>query len=840
MLSPGDPVGGTVSLASTTGDTGGSGIATVSYELAPNGGSFNSQPASWDTDASLRRPLRPARHRDRRRGQRKTSPVVTTRVDNTPPALNFTSPATGSVVSGIVSLVGSATDASPASPPITFAYKLHSDPPSAYAATGSSWNTVSLPAGDGLYDLRARATDDAANTTNVENTSIRVDNAPPTVAITAPAAAINGSLPSPTTFAANASDPSGSGVSQVEFFECTDQSNDCSSGVWSPLGTVPTPGPYSVSWAIPAADGNHALAAVATDNAGHTATAIRNVDVDRTAPNTSIAHEARGSVQRDSVVHIHLDRARLDVRVQHRRRRIRPVHEPAHRPGPHGQLAHLPGARDRHFAGNTDATPDSWTWHRDTNAPNAALNNPGNNVRQVVTLTSAENDPPANGYQSGIASVAFEYSANGTTWASIGTNTSAPFDNVLWNTALVADGVYQLRIIVSDAAGNSTTDVLGSTIRIDNTPPTTSQNDPGQYLRATKTLTGSASDAGSGIDHVDFERAPTGGGSWTTIATDSTPGDGFQASFDTTSVSDGHYDLRTVAYDVAGNQAAATPVTDRLVDNTPPDATISSPGAYLRGAVNLTSSTSDPGGSNGSGVVTVAYEYSTNGGSTWQSTGSNFNSSAVPDGNVDLRVVATDAAGNVTASAPVTSLSRQHEAEHHRQRTERLAVHPGHRHAEPERRRLRCQRHRVQRRRQPELHRRHERRHPGSGRRLERRVAHDRVLLGRQRRQHRDDQEHDRADRRDAADLRVLLRCRLPARNGRPQRRPRHNRLGDQVRHLRVHGCRWLDVDGDRDRHDRPRPVHRELGYDARARRTLRPAHPDHRQRGQRHDHRPA
>ena len=212
-----------------------------------------------------------------------------------------------------------------------------------------------------------------------------------------------------------------------------------------------------------------------------------------------------------------------------------------------------------------------------------------------------------------------------------------------------------MRIIVSDAAGNSTTDVLGSTIRIDNTPPTTSQNDPGQYLRATKTLTGSASDAGSGIDHVDFERAPTGGGSWTTIATDSTPGDGFQASFDTTSVSDGHYDLRTVAYDVAGNQAAATPVTDRLVDNTPPDATISSPGAYLRGAVNLTSSTSDPGGSNASGVVTVAYEYSTNGGSTWQSTGSNFNSSAVPDGNVDLRVVATDAAGNVTASAPVTS-----------------------------------------------------------------------------------------------------------------------------------------------------------------------------------------
>jgi hypothetical protein len=205
------------------------------------------------------------------------------------------------------------------------------------------------------------------------------------------------------------------------------------------------------------------------------------------------------------------------------------------------------------------------------------MNSPGNNVRQVVTLTSAENDPPANGYQSGIASVAFEYSANGTTWASVGTNTSPPFDNVLWNTALVADGLYQLRIIVFDAAGNSTIDVLGSTIRIDNTPPTTSQNDPGQYLRATKTLTGSASDAGSGIDHVDFERAPTGGGSWTTIATDSTPGDGFQASFDTTSVSDGHYDFRTVAYDVAGNATNGTPVANRLIDNTAPIVQIIAP-----------------------------------------------------------------------------------------------------------------------------------------------------------------------------------------------------------------------------------------------------------------------
>src|SRR5206468_2842493 len=175
---------------------------------------------------------------------------------------------------------------------------------------------------------------------------------------------------------------------------------------------------------------------------------------------------------------------------------------------------------------------------------------------------------------------------------------------------------YQLRIVVHDVAGNIAPSAPVTNVRVDNTPPTTSQDDPGPYLRATQTLTGSAADSGSGVDHVDFQRAPAGSGSWTTIATDSTPGDGFQASFDTTAVSDGHYDFRTVAYDVAGNQAAATPVTGRLVDNTAPNASMNNPGPYLRGAVTLTSATDDPGGANASGVVSVAYEYSTNGGGT--------------------------------------------------------------------------------------------------------------------------------------------------------------------------------------------------------------------------------
>src|SRR5207248_1679027 len=232
------------------------------------------------------------------------------------------------------------------------------------------------------------------------------------------------------------------------------------------------------------------------------------------------------------------------------------------------------------------------------------------NIRQTVTLSSGESDPLSNGYASGLASVSYEYSADGTTWAPIGTLGSAPFDSILWNTTGVADGIYQLRIVVSDGAGNSAPSAPVTNVRVDNTPPTTSQDDPGLYLRATKTLTGSAADSGSGVDHVDFQRAPTGSGSWTTIATDSTPGDGLQASFDTTGVADGHVDLHVVATDTAGNTTTSATVT-KLVDNTKPSTTDDAPSGWQASPVTVQVSAND----GGSGVNVT--EYSVDGNSTY-------------------------------------------------------------------------------------------------------------------------------------------------------------------------------------------------------------------------------
>ena len=59
-------------------------------------------------------------------------------------------------------------------------------------------------------------------------------------------------------------------------------------------------------------------------------------------------------------------------------------------------------------------------------------------------------------------------------------------------------------------------------------------NDPGAYLSGTVSLTANASDAGSGVDTVAFQRSPAGAGAWTAVG----------ASWNTTAVADGLYDLR--------------------------------------------------------------------------------------------------------------------------------------------------------------------------------------------------------------------------------------------------------------------------------------------------------
>ena len=252
-----------------------------------------------------------------------------------------------------------------------------------------------------------------------------------------------------------------------------------------------------------------------------------------------------------------------------------------------------------------------------------------------MTLTSTASDAG-----SGVASRAYEYSPAGAgSWSS----TPAAFD-----TTAVSDGLYDLRVIVTDVAGNQTTSAAVANRRVDNTNPNASMDDPGANLRGTVTLSSTASDSGSGIASRAYEYSPAGAGSWS-----SSP-----AAFDTTGVSDGLYDLRVIVTDVAGNSTTSALVANRRVDNTAPSASLTSPAdaSFVSATVAVSANSTDPGGS---GTDSVLFERRPVGGGSWTTIDTDSSSpysvswdtGSLADGDYELRAHATDQAGNSQLSA---------------------------------------------------------------------------------------------------------------------------------------------------------------------------------------------
>jgi hypothetical protein len=239
-------------------------------------------------------------------------------------------------------------------------------------------------------------------------------------------------------------------------------------------------------------------------------------------------------------------------------------------------------------------------------------------------------------------------------------DTTSPY-SCSYDTSGVADGQYDFRSVATDNAGNTANSTVYSGAIVDNTAPTVTMTDPGQYLRGTITLDATAGDgAGSGVASVKIQRSPAGAGTWTDICTDnSSP---FQcASVDTaTWGGDGLYDLRAVATDNVAKTTNSTVVTNRRVDNTAPTAGMTDPGAYLAGTTVALSATGTDGGS---GVANVKIQRSPAGAGTWTDVctdssspyGCTFDSTAVSDGLYDFRAITTDNAGNTTTSSTITN-----------------------------------------------------------------------------------------------------------------------------------------------------------------------------------------
>jgi chitinase len=202
----------------------------------------------------------------------------------------------------------------------------------------------------------------------------------------------------------------------------------------------------------------------------------------------------------------------------------------------------------------------------DNTAPTAGITDPGTPLHQTVTVSATGTDGG-----SGVANVKVQRSPAGAgTWTDICTDTTSPY-SCSWDTTGVSDGLYDLRAVTTDNAGNSTNSSTVTNRRVDNTAPTSSLTDPGSPLRQTVTLNATSTDGGSGVANVQIQRAPTGTSTWTTICTDATSP--YSCSWNTTGVADGGYDLRAVATDNAGNVTNSSTVSNRVVDNTAPTAT---------------------------------------------------------------------------------------------------------------------------------------------------------------------------------------------------------------------------------------------------------------------------
>jgi hypothetical protein len=466
------------------------------------------------------------------------------------------------------------------------------------------------------------------------------------------------------TLGATASDgEDGSSITSVKV-----QRSPAGAGTWTDVCTDTT-SPYSCPFDTTAvADGLYDLRAIATNNAGGTATstAVTNRRVDNTAPIAGMTDPGtplRGTVTLNATG-TDGGSGVADVKIQR---------SPAgagtwtdvctDTSSPYSCSWDTTGVSDGLYdlravttdnATNTTNSTTVTSRRVDNTAPSATMTNPGSPITGTKSFDGTASDSG-----SGVASLKFQVSPIGAgTWSDMCSDTTSPY-SCSYDTTGLSDGQYDFRSLATDNAGNTANSTVYSGAIVDNTAPTATVTDPGQYLKGTVTVDATAGDgAGSGILNVKIQRSPAGAGTWTDICTDTTSP--YQCSWNTTGVSDGLYDLRAIATDNVALSTTSSTVTNRRVDNTAPTATMNDPGAYLRGTtVSLTASATD----GGSGVASVKIQRSPAGAGTWTDVCTDttspysctFDSTAVTDGLYDFRAISTDNATNTTTSTTVTN-----------------------------------------------------------------------------------------------------------------------------------------------------------------------------------------
>ena len=582
MTDPGTPLSGTVSLAATATDVGGSGVSSVTIQRSPAGAgtwtdvcSDSSSPYSCSFDTTS---VGDALYDFRAvgtdvAGNSANSTSINRRIDNVVPTTSLTDPS--SPLRGTVTLDATASDGGG-----ILNVKIQRSPAGAGTWTdictdatspySCSFDTTGV--GDGLYDLRALATDNASRSASSTVSNRRVDNTAPSVAMTDPGSPLSGSI----TLGATATDIGGSGVANVVI-----QRSPAGAGTWTDICTD-SAFPYSCSFdTTSVGDALYDFRAVGTDVAGNSANStVTNRRIDNVVPTVSLTDPGaniRGTISLDAtasdgggILNVKIQRSPVGLGIW------TDICTDASSPyscstdtstwGGDGLYDLRAIATDNGSRTNTSTVGNRRV---DNTLPTVTTTDPGANLRGTITLNATASDTG-----SGVSSVTIQRSPAGAgTWTDVCTDLSSPYscagvDTTTWG----GDGLYDLRTAAIDVAGNPNTSATVASRRVDNTAPTAGLTDPGSPLRLTVTLNAAGTDTGgSGVANVTIQRAPTGTSTWTDICTDTTSP--YSCSWVTTGVSDGGYDLRAVTTDNAGNSTNSTVVSNRVVDNTGPTAT---------------------------------------------------------------------------------------------------------------------------------------------------------------------------------------------------------------------------------------------------------------------------
>lgn len=397
--------------------------------------------------------------------------------DGTAPTATADNP--GAYVRGTINLSGSASDGGSGLASLDLEGEAVGVPPWNSICGSSvsspinclSYDTTLIP--DGSYEIRTTATDNAGNVgVSPVITPIVVDNTAPTITMNSPGAYMNDGV----TLTSTASDAT-AGVASVQY-----QYRLNPGGPWLDTCSSTTP-PFScVNTASFTHNTLYDLQAIATDNAGNTATSpvILGVRADNVAP-TAVTINDPGSPVRGT---ISLSGTASDalagianVTYQYQLSSGGPWSDACTGvpPSPFTCNFDTTSVGDEVYdlravatdnAGNTTTSAEVTNRRIDNTPPAVSLTSPGARIRATVTLNASASDTGG----SGVASVTFRRRVNPAgPWTTIATDNTAPY-SANFDTTLVTDGTYDLSALATDVAGNTNESIV--TVVIDNTRPT--------------------------------------------------------------------------------------------------------------------------------------------------------------------------------------------------------------------------------------------------------------------------------------------------------------------------------------------------------------------------------